>query len=179
MAIRITDLTNYTTPANNDVIPIVDVANGITKKVTRTNFFSNPPLANSSITSDMLVEAFAKGRRQDDNSNTISDSTKSGLLIQYGWCQIIGNATRDIRQNITFDTAFSEKPVILTGNMAALASAYGTDIAGLTGFDSTSNSASPVSHSTTGFTMVLRKESGGTFSATTYYGASWIAIGTV
>jgi len=34
MAKRIVDLQNYTTPQNNDVLPIVDVNNGVTKKVS-------------------------------------------------------------------------------------------------------------------------------------------------
>jgi len=34
MAKKITDLQNYTTPQNNDVMPIVDVGNNATKKLT-------------------------------------------------------------------------------------------------------------------------------------------------
>lgn len=52
--IKITDLTEDTTPANNDWIETVDVSAGANKKVTRTNFFKNPPLADDSITEAML-----------------------------------------------------------------------------------------------------------------------------
>jgi len=55
MAIRITDLTNYTTPADADVIPIVDTVNGLTKKITRTNFFAAPPIGTGAITSTMMA----------------------------------------------------------------------------------------------------------------------------
>ena len=36
--VKITELTNYTSPAGTDVLPIVDLANDQTKKVTVTNF---------------------------------------------------------------------------------------------------------------------------------------------
>lgn len=37
---KITQLTNYTTPQSSDVLPIVDVGNSITKKVTIANLFN-------------------------------------------------------------------------------------------------------------------------------------------
>lgn len=52
--IKISDLTEETTPADGDLIPIVDVSTSATKKTTRTNLFKNPPLAANSITHTML-----------------------------------------------------------------------------------------------------------------------------
>lgn len=52
--IKISELTEETTPADGDFIPIVDVSTNSTKKATRTNIFKNPPLADTSITPKML-----------------------------------------------------------------------------------------------------------------------------
>lgn len=51
---KIGDLSNYSTPGNNDELAIVDVTNNITKKVTRTNLFKNPPLEAAAVTETML-----------------------------------------------------------------------------------------------------------------------------
>lgn len=52
--IKISDLTEKTTPADGDLIPIVDVSDNSTKKVTRENLFKNPPLQDDSITPAMV-----------------------------------------------------------------------------------------------------------------------------
>lgn len=52
--IKISELTEETTPADGDFVPIVDVSTNSTKKATRTNLFKNPPLADTSITPAML-----------------------------------------------------------------------------------------------------------------------------
>ena len=52
--IKISDLSEETTPADGDLIPIVDVSTSATKKTTRTNLFKNPPLADSSIDFNMI-----------------------------------------------------------------------------------------------------------------------------
>lgn len=52
---KITDLTEDTTPADNDWVETVDVSAGSNKKVSRTNFFINPPLGDGSVDPEDLV----------------------------------------------------------------------------------------------------------------------------
>lgn len=47
--VKITDLTEDTTPADGDWVETVDISAGASKKVTRTNFFLNPPYGAGSI----------------------------------------------------------------------------------------------------------------------------------
>ena len=53
---RIPDYNPLTTPGNNDLLIIEDVATNTTKKITRSNLFVAPPLQNSSITPLMLSQ---------------------------------------------------------------------------------------------------------------------------
>lgn len=46
---RITDLTNYASPLSTDVLPIADVTNGVTKKVSITNLISPLGIANANL----------------------------------------------------------------------------------------------------------------------------------
>lgn len=58
MAIAITDLTELTTPADGDILPIVDVSASATKKITRQNLFLSPPLPNDSVTPAMWTNPY-------------------------------------------------------------------------------------------------------------------------
>lgn len=85
---KISDLANYSTPTNNDELPIIDVINNTTKKVTRQNLFKNPPLEADSITPTMLsvgvpvqmasveYNAVATGTTVIPKDNTIPQNTE-------------------------------------------------------------------------------------------------------
>lgn len=53
--VKITDLTEDATPADGDWVETVDISAGASKKVTRTNFFLNPPLGAGSVDPEDLV----------------------------------------------------------------------------------------------------------------------------
>ena len=42
--VKVTDLGEDTSPADADLVMTVDVSDSANKKVTRTNFFADPPL---------------------------------------------------------------------------------------------------------------------------------------
>jgi hypothetical protein len=52
--VKITDLTEDTSPADGDWVETVDVSASSSKKVTRTNFFKDPPLGAGSVDSEAL-----------------------------------------------------------------------------------------------------------------------------
>jgi hypothetical protein len=56
MAIKVTDLTEKTTLANNDVLLVEDIAASATKKVTRTNLFKDAPINNDSQNGSILED---------------------------------------------------------------------------------------------------------------------------
>lgn len=68
--IKISDLVEKTTPADSDLLVIVDVSTNATKKVTRTNLFKNPPLPASSITTTMLNDASVTTAKVNDAAIT-------------------------------------------------------------------------------------------------------------
>lgn len=53
--VKITDLTEDATPADGDWVETVDISAGASKKVTRTNFFLNPPLGAGSVDPEDLA----------------------------------------------------------------------------------------------------------------------------
>lgn len=144
------------------------------------SFNDGTGIADGAITSPKLAEAFARGRRQDDNNNTISDSTVTGLTIQYGWGQAAGNSGTRIQEAVTFNVAYSSPPIVIAGALGVdNSSPPAATISDLNlGASSGPYVATAHAISTTGFTMSLIRSIN--FSgATDYYGYSWIAIGTV
>lgn len=118
-------------------------------------------------------------RTQNDNSDSITSATTTGVKIQTGWAQIEGNGTSAQSVAVTFPTAFTSILTVCT-SLLGLRSSVATTIAG---FDTSFTSASTAfntgarSITTTGFSGLINR-SNGTFGAGTYYGISWIAFGT-
>ena len=131
-----------------------------------------------SVTSAKIAQAFFKGRYQKDNNNTIASSDESGLTVQFGWCQIIGNGTSAISEAITFPTAFSTVLLVVASPMGGLAAGVASDITTLQDVTANPIVVSANSPRTTGFNLQMLR-TGGTFGSTSYYAASWIAIGTI
>lgn len=131
------------------------------------------PLA---VTTTELAEAFFKGRRQDDNNDSITDSAVTGLTVQFGWGQRVGNGTASMSEAVTFDDAFSSAPIVIIGQLGAKSTTAATAIGGISSPDSVSGNNLAGDITTTGFNVFFRKPSG-TYSATNYYGYSWIAFG--
>lgn len=112
--------------------------------------------------------------RQDNTTN----NTISGVVIEHGWGFIQGDATANISEAVSFSSAFTNIPVVITnycGKTAVLPNSlddFGAPYPGMT-------QTIPHTITTTGFTMVMSAESGVTsFPVTDYFGYTWIAIGT-
>lgn len=87
--IKISELTEETTPADGDLIPIVDVSTNATKKVSRTNLFKNPPLADDSLLPDMLSAGTGSTWAWQSwtptwTNLTVGNGTASGAYMQIG-----------------------------------------------------------------------------------------------
>lgn len=119
---------------------------------------------------------------QTDNSNSITNTTRAGVLIQMGWGQVAGDGTTaNITDAVTFQTAYTTILGVSISFLGLKSSPAATDITGLnldwttasTGFNINAGSIT-----TSGFNAVLHRSSG-TFATTTFYGYSWIAWGIV
>ena len=142
------------------------------------SFNDGTGIAAGAISSTHLVQNFFRGRAQ---ANT-TDSSPTGLTVQFGWGFIVGDATAKIEETVTFPTAFSSVPIYIGATvLGARATASGTPDT-LDDFDTeygetVSIFASDVS--ATSFLVNMNKITGNTFANTFNSGYSWMAIGTV
>lgn len=94
---KITELTGYTSPISTDVLPIVDVTTGITKKVTKENLTSDKVSANVAITgaTKTKITYDAKGlvtSGADATTADIADSTDK-RYVSDAQLVVIGNTS--------------------------------------------------------------------------------------
>lgn len=113
---------------------------------------------------------------QTDDNDTIENTiNKSNFRLQCGWAQFQGSGANTTSGGITFPRAFSEVPIIIVGMCGAKASA-GADLSDFTLESAVHVQAEDISEN--GFTMRFnRQDDEDNMSATSYYAASWIAIG--
>lgn len=166
----------YSFPASSDTLLGRDSTDTVTNKTIDGDNNTLQDIASSA-----LKQAFFKGRYQSDNSNSIASSDQSGLTVQFGWAQIIGDGTGTLNDSITFPTAFSSvlfyhlSPLGQKSTAGAAADITGFNAAGL-GTGNVFSVSGIVS--TTGITAALRSQ-GNNFTNSRYHGWSWIAIGTI
>lgn len=128
-------------------------------------------IANDVVSSVKLVEAFLRGRLQQNTSN----SAPTGLTIQYGWGIFPTGAAGSKTDTVTFPTAFNAAPVVI-------ACAGGDDTAGGTtlGDGKAEDQSFHVNALTiTASTFIARAVAAGTWAAGTTVFYQWMAIGTV
>lgn len=115
--------------------------------------------------------------RQDDDNNTIANSTRENVLIQYGWVQVTGAAATEIAETVTFPVSYDVAPIVIVCPLGGKTG--GTAAANITELVTSSSSAPWVatarSISTTTFSLRLAR--GSNFTLNDRYGAAWIAIG--
>ena len=116
---------------------------------------------------------------QVDDNNTITVTTNgSGLHIQFGWGQVAGSGASSTTDAVTFPKEFTSIIFVLAGGLYALTGGTpATDITGLTAATRININAGNIA--TTGFTARLENIDASAMSATTYWGYSWVAIGTL
>lgn len=135
-------------------------------------------LANASVTSAKLAEAFFRGRYQQNTT----DAAFTGYTVQMGWGFIVGDGTIKIEESVTFDDAFSSAPFVMVSYAGLRATADG-DPDTIDDFNTT-YSGTPVSIgtediTTTGFVVNMIADTGATLLNTRNHGYAWIAIGAV
>lgn len=81
---KISELTNYTSPIDTDVLPIVDVTAGATKKITKENLTSDKTTAPASST-DNNIATFdgITGKLLKDGGKTIAEVEASSIPATY------------------------------------------------------------------------------------------------
>ena len=183
---RFADYPSSTAPNNGDLLVIKDVVSNSTKNITRENILKGAPLPNNtvttaavtdgSITSSKLTEAYVRGVRQDDNNNSITNTSVTYQKLKFGWGQIVGNGTVVLTGTVTFDTAFTTTPVVMGGMLAAKAGSAATNIGQLVTANAAAVSCQIEDITTTTFAVSLRL-SAGSFGSGDYFGFWWQAIG--
>lgn len=118
-------------------------------------------------------------RMQNDNANSINDSTASNVMVQGGWAQTVGDASADIFDSITFPTEFDTILYVMTstggrGTSGAAATIANVTLAYASGASST---ASWDDVTVSGFN-VSQNRSTGSYTSGEYYAFSWQAWGT-
>ena len=106
---KITALTNYTTPATTDVLPIVDVTNTTTKKITLANIAANLGAAIVSTINKLTITTPATG-----STLTIADGktlTANSTLTLAG----TDSKTLTVNKNLTLDGADGKTLTLTTG----------------------------------------------------------------
>lgn len=116
-------------------------------------------------------------RTQTDNSNSIASATTAGLIVQYGWGQLIGSGTASMSETVTFPTTYSTiMGMIVTGGGAT--DTDSTAATSITDFEVTTNTVATYSSVTTSTASVRLERAGGeSFTNTRYWGYAWIAWG--
>lgn len=129
-------------------------------------------IPNDEIPSSKLAEAFFRGRRQDNTTNT----APKGLLVQYGWgyCTCPGATTYSNTKTVTFPTPFSAVPLVLATGAGFIDNTNPSAITDLYTWEKSAVNAGSLTKNN----FVVRAYGGGdTLAATRRMGFSWIAIG--
>lgn len=115
---------------------------------------------------------------QTKNSGSFANVTAENVIWQAGWGQTVGDGVNSYIETtvtfpVTFDTLYGVNASLLPVKTSAPADITAFDVDYTTVMASASVAA-PIS--TSGCNILLQRASG-SFSATTYYGYSWIAWG--
>lgn len=127
-------------------------------------------------TSAKLAEAFFRGRRQDDNNDSITDSTVTGQIIQFGWAQANGGGSATLDFSVTFDEVFGSAPIVIAGGSGVKTSAVASDITDLGAFNSLPGVA-VAGITTSGCVIRATRYDGNVFTSGNRHAVTWIAIG--
>lgn len=126
----------------------------------------------SDIPSTALKENYARGRYQDNTSN----STETGITEQWGWGYMLGDGDFICSEAVTFPVAYSE---LMSVTCNVLGFKNTTNPSSISDFTADAITADAQVPTTTGFTAVVQHTSGTAIATTRRVGYSWIAKGIV
>lgn len=131
MSKKITELTELTTYATNDLLIIEDVSAGTTKKITWANLVADASITTAKLVNDAVTDAkliYGKVRSRQGGSATDWSTAGTTTYDYSGTDTFIQTGTRAITTDnfvITFPTAFNQVPnVVATVSTAASANAW-------------------------------------------------------
>lgn len=118
-------------------------------------------------------------RYQEDNADSIGNSTEENVVVQFGWGQVVGNGAGKVSDAVTFPTAFGAAPLYISANYIGTNTGAGADIEAFVATHGTGTTITAAARSaaTTGMTVDLHRSDAGTLSAANRFAYSWIAIG--
>ncbi len=144
-SVKITDLTAYTDAASTDVLPIVDVSNNVTKKISISTLLKATPLGSAaapaiaidgdpntgiySLGADQLaVSTAGTGRLFIDSSGRllVGSSTARSLYGQTGVLQTEGTGYASSGVNIILNNASTAGPLLMLGKSRGSANGSNT-----------------------------------------------------
>lgn len=127
-----------------------------------------------------MAEDFFRGRAQNDNNNSISNSQATGLTVQFGWNQVAGNGAGAVAVAVTYPTAYSSILYVGATPLAATA-ADSTPATSITDIEVAVGGGAmcAIDDITTSGCQVTYAIPSGTLTSTRFYAFSWMAIGTV
>lgn len=127
-------------------------------------------MGDGEITSPKLAEAFLKGKRQ----NNTSDTEFSDCRIEIGWGSISGNTSQpEVTETVTFNEPFDSLPIVWV-SMAGENSSNGMSYNNTSGSRLVRAGASNITESN--FVASLARTDGSNFLSRHYY-YTWLAIG--
>lgn len=129
----------------------------------------------TNIGSNSLVEAFIRGRKQDNTTN----STVTGMSLQHGWGFIQGNGTLILEKTVTFPVAFSSAPVIFITALSAAPTSGGTPSSTSAFTVGWSSATGTLSEDITTSNFEVNLLASSNHSSSFYFGFSWLALGVV
>ncbi len=140
-------------------------------KLNTANSVVTTNITDASVTSGKLAEAFFKGRRQANTTN----SDISGYKVQHGWGFMLGSGTNSSSKTVTLPTAFSTSAYIVV--VTCLGYKTGSDPSGET--DSTlAPTIIPTAKITNSSTFSVNLyDVSASMGATTRFLYTWVAIG--
>lgn len=160
-----TNTINENTAGNGVTVDGLNIKDG---KLNTNDSVGTANIADDAVTPPKAGDLAKLVNRQNDTTNTVV----TDQLVQTGWGQIAGTGASYVSEAITFPVAFDSAPIVLVGNIGSKATSQAANIGDfgvVYGF-----STGTINVTTTGFTVGVY----GTPASGSYYGYTWIAIGT-
>lgn len=164
-------------------IDISHLSPGLFSQIKLISSHGHEGISSKKITAESIevsnLIAKAQFDYQDDSNDKITNTVnKSGLRIQYGWAQTVGSGSNSTSFAVTFPNAFSQLPMVLVCMAGAKANTVGASLGDFS-LESACHAQSE-DVTVTGFSIRMnRQDDEDTMSSSSYFAATWIAIGVV